>query len=207
MSEEQQDNARANEPSSWDLLRSSHAGDGSALELLLARHLDKLHAFVRLQITPDIRAKESSLDLVQSVCREILENPDRFGFRDEAAFKNWLFGAVCNKIRDRQRHYRAQKRAQAREAPLDEGLLQTYAQCSPSAAAMSNELAARLERACTELSPAEREVFGLSRIAGLTNGEIARELDKKEGTIRVTLHRALVKLARLLAEPAEGDPT
>ncbi len=52
-------------------------GDPESIEALLAEHLPGLRAYVRLRMGPDLRAKESASDLVQSACCEILEHSDR----------------------------------------------------------------------------------------------------------------------------------
>ena len=53
------------------------------MQRLLEEHLPRLRAFIRLRTNQAIRARESCSDLVQSVCREVLEeqrklylNPD-----------------------------------------------------------------------------------------------------------------------------------
>ena len=45
-----------------------------AMALLYLEHLDDLRAFVRLKIDPRLRVRESGSDLVQSICREVLED-------------------------------------------------------------------------------------------------------------------------------------
>ena len=43
-----------------------------------------------------------------------------------------------------------------------------------------------------------REVITLSRVVGLSHGQIASQLGKSEGAVRVLLHRALARLSGLL---------
>ena len=99
------------------LAEAAAGGDSGALEELLARYLDSLRAFVRLRAGPLVRMRESSSDLVQSTCREVLEHADRFRFASEGAFKSWLFTTALRKIQNRRDFYRAQKRDVLREAP------------------------------------------------------------------------------------------
>jgi RNA polymerase sigma factor (sigma-70 family) len=49
-----------------------------------------------------------------------------------------------------------------------------------------------MERAFDLLSDDHREVITLSRIVGLSHAEIAAELGRSEGAVRVLLSRALV---------------
>ena len=50
------------------------------------------------------------------------------------------------------------------------------------------------------LSEEQRELIVQSRLLGLSHKQIAEEMGKKEGTVRVALHRALVRLAAVLDE-------
>ena len=49
---------------------------------------------------PQLRAKESASDLVQSVCREVLGRLDRFQHGGEAGFRHWLYATALRKVRD-----------------------------------------------------------------------------------------------------------
>ncbi|MCA9320002.1 MAG: hypothetical protein KDB53_04670, partial [Planctomycetes bacterium] len=96
-------------------------GDPVAIDDLLSRHLPGLRAFVRLNAGAAIRAKESASDLVQSTCREILQDFGDFEYRGDAAFRHWLYTAALRKILDRDRFYRRDKRDRAREVSPPRG--------------------------------------------------------------------------------------
>ena len=89
-----------------DLMRKATSGDGAAMDRLLERHLPALRAFVRLRAGPAVAEHESNSDLVQSVCREVLEGAGAFEYRGEAAFKSWLFTTALRKIVEKDRYYR-----------------------------------------------------------------------------------------------------
>ena len=72
------------------LKEAACAGDRAALDALMVRYLPQLRAFVRLRAGPLVRVHESSSDLVQSVCREVIQNAERFRHPSESAFKQWL---------------------------------------------------------------------------------------------------------------------
>jgi RNA polymerase sigma-70 factor (ECF subfamily) len=191
---------------SKDLVAAATRGDAGALESLLVRHLPGLHAFVRLRMGEHLRAKESSSDLVQSVCREVLQDLERFEYRDEGGFKQWLYTRALRKILNRNRFYRAGKRDLAQEAAPAAteggGLLDVYLSfCTPSRDAMAHERIAHIEAAFAQLPESFREVITLARVVGLSHQEIGEKLGKSEGAARVLLHRALARLSLLLAEP------
>jgi DNA-directed RNA polymerase specialized sigma24 family protein len=102
---------------SVQLLDQARSGSRHALQSLLVRHLGPLRAFVRLQINPALRQRESESDLVQQVCIEVLQRGGNFEYRGESQFRGWLFGAVLNVVRDRERHHQAQRRTPARQLP------------------------------------------------------------------------------------------
>jgi len=189
------------------LLRQSQAGDAAAIERLVHRHLPGLRAFLRLRMDPDIRAREACPDLAQSVCREVFAHLDRFEYLGEKAFKSWLYTTALNKLRQKQRYHRAQRRDVHREAGAaddrtDADLLGRYASFyTPSRDAAAREELARVERAFDEMPDAYREVVTLSRIVGLSSEEIAERTSRTPAAVRGLLHRALLRLATLLDSP------
>jgi len=196
------------EPLDSLLLRASQ-GDAPALDILLERYLPGLRAYVRLRAGPRLLEKESSSDLVQSVCRDILENEKRFQFEGETGFRRWLFKTAQRKIADRYEFYGAKKRDMAREkrpaarasAAGDEALLECYRSFyTPSHQAMAREELARVEQAFSSLPEDQREVIVQAKIMGLTRSEIAESLGKTEGAVRTLLYRALARLSEVLED-------
>ncbi len=191
-----------------DLVQSASHGDGAAIETLLERYLPGLEAFVRLRQGRMLKAKESSADIVQSVCREVLQHIDRYQYRGEAQFKHWLYATALRKIANRAEYYRAQKRDAAMEVRLPSGssseggdarLLACYGSfCTPSQDLMLREELQRIESAFEKLPDDYREVILLSRIVGLSHTEIAEQMERSEGAVRTLLSRALARLSGLL---------
>lgn len=179
-------------------------GCPDAVDALLERYLHRLRAFIRLRMHAKLRSYESCSDLVQSVCREVLTAQDRFEYRGEAAFRSWLFTTALRKISRRARHLSAQGRDRDRQVlaadlPDYEQLMQGAAHDpSPSAAAIASEAAERMELAFDRLPEHYREVITLARIAALPVREVALAMQRNEGSTRMLLNRALVRLAREL---------
>lgn len=190
------------------LLRASQEGDREALGELLRRYLPRVRAFVRLRMGPMLRARESGSDLVQSVCEDLF-SAHGVAFADEASFRAWLYAAALNKLRNHERHLRAQKRDAAREQPLpaaeagaampDPELERCYATAlTPSRVAMARERIARLEQAFDALPDHYREIVTLARVAGLTYEQIAVATGRTTDSVRNILARALNRLGALL---------
>jgi RNA polymerase sigma-70 factor (ECF subfamily) len=193
---------------SSDLLEASGTGDSQALGQLLVRHLDDLRAFVRIRMSPTLRGLESHEDLLQSVCTEVLTHPERFSFRGEAEFRSWLYGAVLNKLRSKERMWRMAKRDPRRldHATATLGSL-SRSYCglgTPSDHLMSAEEVERIEAAFDSLTEEQREVLSLHRFVRQSHAEIATLLGKNEGAVRMTLHRALSRLSTLL-DDGDGE--
>jgi len=186
-----------------DLSRRAAAGDARAVELLLERFLPPLRAFVRAHMGPQLRARESSSDLVQSVCRELLTHQERFQHPGEDAFKHWLFTTARRKISNRARDLARQKRDFAREQPGDPlaALVDVYSSfSSPSGQVLRRDEVERLELAIDRLSEEQREVLTLAYMAGLSRAEIGRRMDKSEEAVRAMLHRATARLSILVGQ-------
>lgn len=190
------------------LVDAASAGSLPAVEVLLERYLPELRAYVRLRAGPTVRARESVSDLVQSTCREVLANVDRFRWGGEVGFRRWLYASALRRIVDKHEFHRAQKRDVEREVthaalggeaatspgPLDLG---AYAASlsTPSGVAVAREQSERLERAFDALTDEQRELIVQSRLMGVSHDELAEGLGKSKGAVRVALHRALARLA------------
>lgn len=197
------------------LIEMATRGDPAAIDELLVQHLPALHAFVRLRAGRAFGARESTSDVVQSVCREVLEDAGEYRYQGEAAFKNWLFTAAANKVVDRHRFHHRGRRDAGREVAAQagagsddatrSGLADAYATlATPSRAVMQREEMERLEAAVSQLPEHQREVILLSRIAGLTYAQIAEETGRTEVAVRGLVARGLVRLATVLRRP-EGE--
>lgn len=169
---------------------------------LLATQLPALRAFIRLRVGPEVRAYESCSDLVQSVCRELVEDWSQLAFPNEAALRGWLFTTALNKIRSRARLLHRQCRDVGREvrgeaaSELARGLA---ALGTPSAEAMTLEQIEMLEAAFDELSEDHREVITLARLAGLPLEEVGQRMGgRSPGAVTMLLGRALAALGILL---------
>ena len=187
--------------SSSELVLRASKGSTPAVDELLALNLPALRTFVRLRTGRRIRLKESCSDLVQSVCREILEDMSDFEYRGAKAFRHWLFTAALRKILDRDRFYRKEKRDAARDAsPRGDGdLAALYRHVfTASRAAVAREDIARFEEAFDELSDIQREIITLVRLVGLDYSEVAERLGRSEASCRTELSRGMARIAMRL---------
>jgi RNA polymerase sigma-70 factor (ECF subfamily) len=187
-----------------ELLQRASNGDAVAIDALLERHLTGLRTYVKKNISPGLLAKESSSDVVQSVCREVLQNVGNFEYQGEAAFRNWLYQAALRKIIDRQRYYKAEKRDAGREVTAITSSTMSSAEFAilassihtPSRDAAMNEEIARLERGFNKLSPGDQRVIRMIYIDAMSHAQVAEALGCTEVNSRKMLSRALARLSK-----------
>lgn len=201
------------------LVQSAVSGDPQARGDLMERHMTGLRAFVRLRLGRQLRGRESSLDLVQSVCREALEGLDRFEYRGPDSFRNWLLRQAENKIRDRGRYWNRARRSHEKEAGAVTSLLaqehqpgeplsnQLRSFATPSRHAVAREDLTRAEAAFARLAPDARRVIVLARVQGLSHRQVAQIMGRSEAASRTLLSRALARLANLLEDKHPDQPS
>jgi len=173
------------------------------VQALVARYLPSIRAFVRMRMGAELRAKEETCDITQSVAREVLQHADRFQHGGEEGFREWLFTTAHRKVKKRLRHWRAARRDGQQEASLPEELAGLVA--TPSHHATAREHLAAVEQAFDGLTPEQRDVITWSRLAGLSHAQIAQRLDKSEVAVRKILSRALARLTAILAAANPDD--
>ena len=177
------------------------APDPASIEALLAAHMAELRAFVGERADRLVLSKESRSDLVQSVCREVVEHAARYRYREGDAFVHWLRRTAERKIIDRYRYYTAGKRDALRETGATPGLDGLDARdggARPSQHAVAAEQAERLQRALDALPAHYRDVIRLARLESLPLAEVAARLGRSEDSVRNLLFRALGALSDTL---------
>jgi RNA polymerase sigma-70 factor (ECF subfamily) len=172
-----------------------------ALERALVDDGDRLYALaLRVTRDPDLAA-----DAVQDAFATALERSQQF--RGESAASTWLYRIVYNKAIDRLRERR-------RDEPRTDDEDETPDETEPaSGGAWSRppdevlagaETRAAIDRAVAELTPVQRAIFELREYEGRPTEQIAQIVGLPVGTVRVYLHRARLRLRRLLADAFGG---
>ncbi len=191
-------------------VQAAASGDPVAYSQLFEHNLPALTAFLRAKVGGELAGRESVRDLAQSVCREVLRDLDQLTFRGEEQFRAYLFLQASRKVVDRYRYHKQEMRDAARIEPLpseaeEAELLGTYGSLTPSRAAGAKEELSRVEAALQLLPEAQRDAVLLSRIAGLSYQEIARQKGATEAAVRGMVARGLARLSGLLGRPPAGS--
>jgi RNA polymerase sigma factor (sigma-70 family) len=172
------------------------------IEELLQRHMPSLQSYVRRNVDATLAQRESCDDLVQSVCREVLESRGSYRYVGERAFREWLFQVALHKLMDRRRFWRSRKRDAEAAAPggnlkwsREELLRLRESLASPSGEASLREELDRLQDALLALSESEREIIQIVHLQGASHAEAAERLGCTEPQSRKRLFKALARLS------------
>ncbi len=171
------------------------------LEHLLEEHLPSLRSYVRRNMDAALWERESCADLVQSVCREVLEARGAYRYQGPAAFRQWLFQVALHKLMDRRRFYRAGKRAEdgpGRErVEWSREVLVRLAESvgTPSADAALHEELASLTGALERLSEADQAIVRWVHLEHASHAVVAERLGCTEAQSRKRLFQALTRLS------------
>ena len=179
------------------LAAAANAGDRGALEILLARHLDRVHAICR-RVTGH---PEDALDATQEALIAVTRGLHRYDGR--SLFTTWLYRVATNAALDELR--RRKRRPEPAELS-DERPGPGWA-ASAGAAPVESAVAARLDvdAALARLSPEFRAAVVLRDLCDLDYAEIAEVLDVPVGTVRSRIARGRAAIAEQLREP-DGPP-
>jgi RNA polymerase sigma-70 factor (ECF subfamily) len=200
-----------------DLLRRCRRGDAAARERLFDRYRHYLQALARAQLGRQLRAKCDASDLVQQTLMEAHRDFGEFQGGHEGELLAWLRRILAHNLFNQARHFAAQQRDAAREVSLEKvqagversslalGRCLADAGQSPSQAAVQREAAVRLADALARL-PADYQMVLLLRVyEEMPAEEVAQQMGRSAGAIRMLQMRALTALREELA--ARGDST
>lgn len=178
------------------LLEKLTSGDAEAAEKVFIAYEPYLRMVARRHLSPGLRAKFDSLDIVQSVWADVLRGFRDAGwhFADAAHLRAFLVKLTHDRFIDRFRQHR---QAIEREEPLMEGE-ETLSgnDPQPSEIAQADELWQKMLILCP---PEHREVLRLKR-EGASSSEIAARTGLHDGSVR----RILCTLSRRLT-PRRGE--
>lgn len=167
-----------------EVIRRARDGDPDALGLLWRAHQHLLLRYFRG------KGMSEPEDLASTVWLEVAASLGRFE-GDDHDFRRWLFTIAARRRIDDIRS--SKRRAEHIRRELGE-----TAEIAAPSAADDAERAASLQRALEHvrnLSPDQAEAVLLRVVADLSVREVATIMGRREGTVRVLVHRGLAALA------------
>jgi RNA polymerase sigma-70 factor, ECF subfamily len=169
------------------LVKLAIAGDPEAFACLYDTYVDQIFRFILVRVSH----RPTAEDLTSLVFLKAWEKLGRYRRRN-LMFRGWLFQVARNTVID---HYRVQKETQP---------LETVANTATDPDAdVSQQVEQRLrgEQLWTmmqELTDEQREVLVLKFGEGLSTGEVAEIMGKRQGAVRALQMRALQALETIV---------
>jgi RNA polymerase sigma-70 factor (ECF subfamily) len=176
-----------------DLLEVLDGSDEAAAEQAYRTYEPLLRMLVRRCLTPQLRARFDSVDVIQSVWADLLDGlrSNRWRFTDASQFRGFLVRVTRNRLIDRVRQHQSAIEYERAPAGVVQGSARPQRGASPSEFAQAEELWERMLAVC---GPDHHKLLMLRR-QGFTTAEIASQVGLHEGSVR----RILGDLARRLA--------
>lgn len=190
------------------LIERIRQADVQALADFIAMHRPQLLAFINKQLGAALRRKVEADDLLQETAAEAVRVLPETDLAQRDPF-GWLCQIAQRRTIDAHRHYfEAQKRDAGRELSLDRPAADTsggnlvnllvVTMTTASQAMSRNERELRLRDALERLPQEQQRALRLRYMEGLPSKEIAEQLGKTDGAVRVMLTRSLARLQELL---------
>ena len=169
------------------IVQRAQAGDRDAFAALHDRYWQAIYTYVYYRVDD----QDAADDLTAEVFVRMVEKIDKYRPRGKP-FVAWLYTIARNLLTD---YYRRRGR-DAETLPLED--LPLASPSNPSDAAENHLAAECLGRAIRQLTEDQRLVVIGKFIEGRSNAEIARILEKTEGSVKSLQHRALAALRRVI---------
>jgi RNA polymerase sigma-70 factor, ECF subfamily len=175
-----------------ELIARAQEGDPQAFAALFEMHKPRIYA-ICLRMTNNMAEAE---DLTQDAFIHVFRKLSTF--RGESAFSTWLYRIAVNTV---LMHFRKKSN---RQVSLDQPSQndstvpkREYGRVDDRLAGSVDRLA--LARAINELPPGYRTIFLMHEVQGYEHQEIARLLHCSIGNSKSQLHKAKLRMRRLLA--------
>ena len=169
------------------LTKAAQAGDRRALEELLRRHQDQIHAICRRLAGNDADGQDATQEALIAIVRGL----PRFG--GKAKFSTWAYRVATNAALDELR--RRSRRPVPSATDRDDRLAAASTADDPASVAVRLDLDAALARLPEEF----RAPVVLRDMAGCDYAEIGKILRIPPGTVRSRIARGRARLAGLMS--------
>jgi RNA polymerase sigma-70 factor (ECF subfamily) len=178
--------------SDYQLTRRAACGDSEAFEELYRLHHRRVYTLC-LRMTQNEAEAE---DITQDIFVVLLHKAG--DYRAEASFTTWLHRMTVNQVLMHFRRKKSKREEQAEAEQAESGAPRRSA--GPRPAQLVDRVT--LEDALARLPPGYRAAFVLHDVEGYEHEEVARLLGCAVGTSKSQLHKARMKLRKIL----KGQP-
>lgn len=176
----------------FELTRSAGNGDMAAFEEIYTRHHRRVYSICLRMLQNASEAEDLTQDVFIQLYRKI------GSFRGDSAFTTWLHRMTVNQVlmHFRKRNVKFEKTTEEGDTP--EQIVSGTA--NPERMRIVDKIA--LDNAIEQLPNGYKNVFVLHDVEGFEHEEVARILGCSVGTSKSQLHKARLKLQKLLKKKA-----
>ncbi len=171
-------------------IEKAQAGDAACFGQLYDHYITPIYRFIAVKVGTRQEAEDLTHEVFISAWQKLPSYQPQ-GF----PFSSWLYRIARNRVID---HYRTKKS----HVSIDDEVAvpeELFGVPSNIDAVLDDGLdLAAIKAAMNQLTGEQREVIRLRFLDDLSPAEIAKVLDKREGTIRIIQHRAIAKLKKIL---------
>lgn len=169
------------------------AGETELFELLVRRHNQRLFRTIRSRVQDDDEAEEALQEAYVSAWRRLST------FEGRASFRTWITRVALRTAAEVVR-----RRRRATEVAFESGVEQSQEHAGdPTTRLDMLEMRSRIERAIQQLPEAQRTVFVLRMVEGLSTAEVAHDLSVTQASVKIRLFRARRRMAAQLTHGSE----
>ncbi len=174
------------------LAQAAGWGDMMAFEELYNRHHRRVYSLCLRMLQNPVEAEDLTQEVFIQLYRKI------GSFRGDSAFTTWLHRMTVNQVlmHFRKRSVKFEKTTEEGETPIQ----MVSGTENPNKMRIVDKIA--LDSAIDQLPPGYRSVFVLHDIEGYEHEEIANMMGCSVGTSKSQLHKARLKMRRLLKKKA-----
>jgi RNA polymerase sigma-70 factor, ECF subfamily len=182
------------------LIAAAVRGDCRARDELLALIHPLVLRYCRARMGRQESLMCSADDVAQEVCLAVVSALRTYHPKG-MSFRSFVYGIAAHKITDAFRAY-----GRNRTQPVAELSVVAVEADGPEHHALAAERSAALGALLAHLTPRQREVLVLRVAIGLSAEEAAQAVGSTAGAVRVTQHRALARVRRLIQQGDAAAP-
>ncbi len=181
-----------NSAKDYELTKAAAKGNMAAFEEIYNRHHRRVYSICLRMLKNTTEAEDLTQDVFIQLHRKI------GSFRGDSAFTTWLHRLTVNQVlmHFRKRNVKFEKTTEEGETPVQ---IVSGTQ-NPRKMPVVDKIA--IENAIEKLPDGYRKVFVLHDVEGYEHEEVARILGCSVGTSKSQLHKARLKLRKLLQKKA-----
>lgn len=173
------------------LIQRARRNDVAAISEIYACYASRILHYLYARVNE----RELAQDLTQEVFIRVIKAISGFEYRDEKGFLAWLYTIASNVLTSYQR------RRGILATPLDNQANLPNTDSSDTVRQVDERL--MLQEAMSQLTAEQQRILSLRFFADLSNSEIARVLNRSEGSVKAIQYRALQSLQRILGREGE----